>query len=55
MKLTELYSSLHKLQNKSLAFDGVVDGIVDWFDNTDYGVGLPFLFVLVFLLLLLDW
>jgi putative oxidoreductase len=63
---------LHKLLDKSLAFEGIAplllrlylapvmiqggwtkyqsfEGIVDWFGNADYGLGLPFPFVLAFL------
>jgi hypothetical protein len=50
MKLMKLYYLLRKLQNKSLTFDR----FVDWFGDTDYGLGLPFLIVLVFLLLSLN-
>jgi putative oxidoreductase len=72
MRLMDLYTPLHKLLDKSLAFEGVAplllrlylapvmiqggwtkyqsfEGIVDWFGNADYGLGLPFPFVLAFL------
>lgn len=72
MNLLTLYSPLHNLLDKSLAFEGFAPlllrlylapvmiqsgwtkyqafaGIVDWFGNTDYGLGLPFPFVLAFL------
>jgi len=72
MSLLNLYTPLHKLLDKSLAFEGLAplllrlylapvmiqggwtkyqgfDGIVDWFGNADYGLGLPFPFVLAFL------
>jgi putative oxidoreductase len=72
MKLMDLYTPLHKLLDKSLAFEGIAplllrlylapvmiqggwnkyqsfEGIVDWFGNADYGLGLPFPFVLAFL------
>lgn len=72
MKLMDLYIPLHKLLDKSLAFEGIAplllrlylapvmiqggwtkyqsfEGIVDWFGNADYGLGLPFPFVLAFL------
>ncbi|PKG99143.1 DoxX family protein [Paraglaciecola sp. MB-3u-78] len=72
MKLMDLYMPLHKMLNKSLAFEGIAPlllrlylapvmiqggwtkyqnfaGIVDWFGNADYGLGLPFPVVLAFL------
>ena len=72
MSLMNLYTPLHKLLDKSLAFEGIApfllrlyfapvmiqggwtkyqgfEGIVDWFGNADYGLGLPFPFVLAFL------
>jgi putative oxidoreductase len=72
MNLINLYTPLHKLLDKSLAFEGIAPlllrlylapvmiqagwtkyqgfaGIVDWFGNADYGLGLPFPFVLAFL------
>lgn len=72
MNLIYLYTSLHKLLDKSLAFEGIAplllrlylapimiqagwtkyqgfDGIVDWFGNADYGLGLPFPYVLALL------
>jgi putative oxidoreductase len=72
MRLMDLYTPLHKLLDKSLAFEGIAplllrlylapvmiqggwtkyqsfEGIVDWFGNADYGLGLPFPFVLAFL------
>jgi putative oxidoreductase len=72
MRLMDLYTPLHKLLDKSLAFEGVAplllrlylapvmiqggwtkyqsfEGIVVWFGNADYGLGLPFPFVLAFL------
>ena len=71
MSLMNLYTSLHKLLDKSLAFEGIAplllrlylapvmiqagwnkyqgfDGIVDWFGNDDYGLGLPFPLVMAF-------
>jgi putative oxidoreductase len=78
MKLMNSYMPLHKLLDKSLAFEGVAplllrlylapvmiqggwtkyqsfEGIVDWFGNADYGLGLPFPFFWHFLLLQLSW
>jgi putative oxidoreductase len=72
MSLINLYTPLHKLLDKSLAFEGIApfllrlylapvmiqggwtkyqgfEGIVDWFGNADYGLGLPFPFFLAFL------
>lgn len=72
MRLNNLYTPMHTLLDKSLAFEGLAplllrlylapvmiqggwtkyqsfDGIVDWFGNADYGLGLPFPFVLAFL------
>jgi putative oxidoreductase len=72
MNLINLYTPLHKLLDKSLAFEGIAplllrlylapvmiqagwnkyqgfSGIVDWFGNADYGLGLPFPLVLAFL------
>ena len=72
MNPINLYTALHKLLDKSLAFEGLAplllrlylapvmiqggwtkfqgfDGIVDWFGNTDYGLGLPFPVILAFL------
>jgi putative oxidoreductase len=72
MNLINLYTPLHKLLDKSLAFEGIAPlllrlflapvmiqagwtkyqgfaGIVDWFGNADYGLGLPFPLVLAFL------
>ncbi len=72
MSLLNLYNPLHKLLDKSLAFEGIAplllrlylapvmiqggwtkyqsfEGIVDWFGNADYGLGLPFPLVLAFL------
>jgi putative oxidoreductase len=72
MKLMDLYMPLHKMLDKSLAFEGIAplllrlylapvmiqggwtkyqsfSGIVDWFGNPEYGLGLPFPVVLAFL------
>ncbi|GAC19919.1 HvfX family Cu-binding RiPP maturation protein [Paraglaciecola arctica] len=72
MSLINLYTPLHKLLDKSLAFEGIAplllrlylapvmiqagwnkyqgfEGIVDWFGNADYGLGLPFPMVMAFL------
>lgn len=72
MSPLKLYMPLHKLLDKSLAFEGIAPlllrlylapvmiqggwtkyqgftGIVDWFGNDDYGLGLPFPFILAFL------
>lgn len=72
MNFLNLYFPLHKLLDKSMAFEGIAplllrlylapvmiqggwtkyqsfDGIVDWFENADYGLGLPFPFLLAFL------
>ncbi|MFT6689656.1 MAG: putative oxidoreductase [Colwellia sp.] len=72
MSLLNLYNPLHKLLDKSLAFEGIAplllrlylapvmiqggwtkyqnfEGIVDWFGNPDYGLGLSFPLILAFL------
>jgi putative oxidoreductase len=72
MNIVSLYTHIHKLLNKSLAFEGIApllirlylapimiqagwnkyegfEGIVDWFGNADYGLGLPFPLALAFL------
>jgi len=72
MNLLNLYTPLHKLLDKSLAFEGLAplllrlylapvmiqagwnkyqnfEGIVDWFGNADYGLGLPLPVVMAFL------
>jgi putative oxidoreductase len=72
MRLMDLYTPLHKLLDKSSAFEGIAplllrlylapvmiqagwnkcqgfEGIVDWFGNADYGLGLPFPLVMAFL------
>jgi len=72
MSLMNMYTPLHKLLDKSLAFEGIAplllrlylapvmiqagwnkyqgfEGIVDWFGNADYGLGLPFPLLMAFL------